>query len=77
MKKLIFALFALITLASCQQQPVVYIDGEQAAQVEFKTYVHTSYQMRLVPLNEAQHFVDSVGATKYTIIAGGVIVSSK
>lgn len=74
MKKLLIALLVAVALSSCQQQ-AVYIDGQQVARVEFKT--HSSYQLRLMPLNDAQRFVDSVGAIKYTIIVDGVTVSSK
>lgn len=77
MKKLIFALFALICLASCQQKTVVYINGAEAVAVEYKPGPAERWQLRYMPYNEAQHFVDSVGAYHYDIIYQGVIISSK
>lgn len=76
MKKLFIALLVAVALASCQQQ-AVYIDGVEAAKVEYKFGRGGSLQTRWMPYNEAQNFVDGEGAVHYDIVYKGRIVSSK
>jgi len=79
MKNLLIALLVAVALSSCgQKQPVVYLNGAEAVDVEFlPNYTGASWQMRYLPYDQAQSFVDSVGCVHYDIVYQGVIVSSK
>jgi len=78
MKNLLIALLIAVALSSCQQQPVVYINGSEVVVVEFlPNYIGASWQTRYMPFEDAQSFVDSVGCVHYDIIGKGVILSSK